>query len=111
MPTPYEILDVLVDAGDDQIKQAYLRKVKDNPPDRDPDRFQEINTAYTAIKDIKSRTQLELFTLPHADFDHVIDQMLKTAPTEMPNAEQFKELLSVSTDDTSLSKMIANLKK
>ncbi len=111
MQTPYEILDVLVDANDDQIKQAYLRKVKDNPPDRDQDQFQLIHNAYIAIKDIKSRTRLALFTLPNADFGGVIDQMLTTDPMTTLNAEQFQQLLSASIDDTTFSTMIASLKK
>ena len=78
MQTPYEILDVAVDASDDEIKQAYLQQVKNNPPDRDQEKFQLIHDAYTAIKDHKSRVSYDLFTLPSTNFNVLLDQALHT---------------------------------
>ncbi|MBT4146331.1 MAG: J domain-containing protein, partial [Gammaproteobacteria bacterium] len=51
MQTPYEILGVETDARDDEIKQAYLQQVKNNPPDRNQQQFQIIHGAYSSIKD------------------------------------------------------------
>ena len=59
MQTPYEILGVVVDANDADIKQAYLQQVKNNPPDRDQEKFQLIHDAYTSIKDHKNRQDLK----------------------------------------------------
>ena len=50
MKTPYEILEVAEQASDSEIKQAYLQKVKLNPPDRDHEKFQQIHSAYETIK-------------------------------------------------------------
>jgi curved DNA-binding protein CbpA len=49
MKTPYEILEVAEQATDSEIKQAYLHKVKFNPPDRNHEKFQQIHAAYETI--------------------------------------------------------------
>jgi DnaJ-class molecular chaperone len=99
MKTPYEILAVAADASDAEIKQAYLQKVKDNPPDRDQAQFQLIHNAYSSIKDNKSRMSYALFTMPAADFDELLDQALNTAQTLQINQEQFNKLLHAGVDD------------
>jgi len=99
MKTPYELLDVAADAGDAEIKLAYLQKVKDNPPDRDPERFQSIHSAYEAIKDHKSRISHALFNVPAADFDGLLEQALGTTPDGGLGPEQFDKLLCAGVDD------------
>ena len=111
MQTPYEILDVVVDASNDEIKQAYLQQVKKNPPDRDQEKFQLIHDAYTSIKDHKSRISYELFTLPTADFDALLDQALHTDQALALNSESFKKILNISIDETSLLNAIATPEK
>ncbi|MGR8933990.1 MAG: DnaJ domain-containing protein [Gammaproteobacteria bacterium] len=107
MHTPYEILDIAADASDTEIKQAYLQKVKDNPPDRDQARFQGIQKAYETVKDRKSRLNYDLFHLPEANFDALLDAALDTAAESPLNAEQFLELLSVSFDDKTVANLMA----
>ena len=102
MKTPYEILAVASDATDVEIKQAYLQKIKDNPPDRDQDLFQVIQNAYQAIKDHASRLSYELFTLPTVEFDELLDHALDVTRTEAINSEQFNQLLRASIDETTL---------
>lgn len=108
MKTPYEILGVSKDANDDIIKQAYLQQVKQFPPERDSARFQLINQAYTSINDHKSRLQQELFDLPTADFDLLLDQALKTPTNVQISPEQFKQLLSAGLDDANLLNALAD---
>ena len=111
MQTPYEILEVAVNASDDEIKQAYLQQVKNNPPDRDHEKFQQTHDAYTAIKDHKSRISYDLFTLPSANFNTLLDQALHTEQDIVLNTESFKKILSVSIDETSLLNAIATPEK
>lgn len=99
MKTPYELLDVAADADDVEIKLAYLQKVKDNPPDRDPERFQSIHSAYEVIKDHKSRISHALFHVPAADFDALLDKALDTMQTLRLEPEQFDQLLCAGVDD------------
>ncbi len=111
MNTAYEILDVATTANDAEIKQAYLRQVKNNPPDRDQEKFQLIHNAYSAIKDHKSRVSHALFLLPKANFDTLIDQALQTEQSANMSAEYFNQLLCASIDDTTLLNTTATPKK
>jgi len=111
MQTPYEILGVVVDANDADIKQAYLQQVKNNPPDRDQEKFQQIHDAYTSIKDHKSRVSHDLFSIPNSNFNTVLDQVLQTKQAITINSESFKKILSVSIDDTSLLNVFAKPEK
>ena len=107
MKTPYEILDVAVETSDAEIKQAYLRKVKNNPPDHEQEKFQLIHNAYTSIKDNKSRESYALFTLPTANFNELIDQALNTEHTLELNPEHFNQLLDASIDESIFLNFIA----
>jgi curved DNA-binding protein CbpA len=98
MQTPYELLDVAINADDDAIKLAYLQKVKDSPPDRDPEQFQAIRKAYEAIKDHKSRLGHTLFSQPEANFELLLNHALHTTHSVTLNAEQFERLLKISID-------------
>ena len=102
MQTPYELLDVAAIADDDAIKLAYLQKVKDYPPDRDPEQFQRMRMAYETIKDHKSRVSHALFSQQEADFDLLLNQALQTTHSATINAEQFERLLKISVDDETL---------
>ncbi len=111
MNIAYEILDVATTANDAEIKQAYLRQVKDNPPDRDQEKFQLIHGAYSAIKDHKSRVSHALFALPKRSFDVLVDQILQAEQPANFSAEYFNQLLSASIDDTTLLNATATPEK
>ncbi|MCF7970804.1 MAG: J domain-containing protein [Methylococcaceae bacterium] len=111
MNTAYEILEVATTASDVEIKQAYLRLVKDNPPDRNQEKFQLIHNAYSAIKDHKSRVMHALFMLPKANFDTLIDQALQTEQLANFSAEAVNQLLRVSVDDATLLNATATPEK
>jgi len=98
MQTPYKILNIKPTASDSEIKQAYLQQVKNNPPEHNQQQFQLIHDAYTSIKDEKSRLSYELFTLPSADFNNVIDTALKTEQTIMINSTFLSKILAISLD-------------
>ncbi|RLA23807.1 MAG: molecular chaperone DnaJ [Gammaproteobacteria bacterium] len=111
MQTPYEILGLEADANDDEIKQAYLQQVKNNPPDRNQEKFQLIHDAYRSIEDHKSRLKYDLFTIPVANFNTVIDQALHTEQPVALNFQSFKQILTVSIDDANLLSAIAEPEK
>ncbi len=58
---PYIVLGVSPTASDAEIREAYLKAIKTNSPDRAPEKFQEIAAAYSKIKDEDSRIDLMLF--------------------------------------------------
>jgi DnaJ-class molecular chaperone len=102
MKTPYEILEVTEQASDSEIKQAYLQKVKLNPPDRDHAVFQQIHNAYETIKNATNREKYALFNYPEADFDTLLDQAFTSDQPLLMNAEYFEKLLHASIDDKAL---------
>ncbi len=102
MKTPYEILEVAELATDNEIKQAYLQKVKLNPPDRDNEKFQQIHSAYEAIKNVTSREKYALFNYPEADFDALLDQAFSAVQPSIISADYFDKLLLASIDDKTL---------
>ena len=109
MKTPYEILEVAEQATDSEIKQAYLQKVKLNPPDRNHEKFQQIHAAYETIKNATSREKYALFNYPEADFDALLDQAFSYVQPLLLSAEHFDKLLLASIDDKTF--LIANSKK
>jgi curved DNA-binding protein CbpA len=42
---PFEILGVEPSASDKELRRAYLRQVKEHPPERDPEGFRRIREA------------------------------------------------------------------
>ena len=64
---PRVILGVPLDAGDERIRDAYLQKVKENPPDRAPAAFERIRDAYEVLRDPRRRAlHMFLSADPHA---------------------------------------------
>ena len=57
---PRQILEIEAEAGDEEIRAAYLRKVKEYPPDRAPREFERVRDAYEMLRDPRRRTRLML---------------------------------------------------
>jgi hypothetical protein len=54
---PNEILGVGANAGEEEIRNAYLNKVKEFPPDRSPEEFERIRDAYDTLRDPRKRAR------------------------------------------------------
>jgi curved DNA-binding protein CbpA len=50
-----EVLGIPVNASEEEIRAAYLRKVKEHPPDRSPEEFERIRDAYETLRDPRRR--------------------------------------------------------
>ncbi len=61
-----EILGVPANASDEDIRAAYLSKVKEFPPDRSPEEFERIRDAYDSLRDPRQRAKAMLLS---TDFD------------------------------------------
>jgi curved DNA-binding protein CbpA len=53
---PRTVLGIPPEAGDEEIRAAYLRKVKEYPPDRAPREFEKVRDAYETLRDPRRRT-------------------------------------------------------
>ncbi|MEA3197598.1 MAG: hypothetical protein QOF32_1650 [Gammaproteobacteria bacterium] len=60
MRDPFTVLGVTDEADDAEIRRRYLALVRDFPPDRAPERFQELRAAYDALSDERKRLQTTL---------------------------------------------------
>lgn len=48
---PFEFLGLPEDAGAEVVRSRYLELVKKFPPDREPDKFRQLQAAYEAARD------------------------------------------------------------
>jgi curved DNA-binding protein CbpA len=72
---PYRVLGLGLEAGDEQIRAAYLAKLKQFPPDRAPVEFEQVRDAYELLRDRRSRAQHTLFSVdPYAPLESLLDR-------------------------------------
>ncbi len=67
MIDPYNVLGLNHDADDEEIRRRYLELVRENPPDRAPQRFTEICAAYESLCDPLTRLDCWLFEEKSSD--------------------------------------------
>jgi curved DNA-binding protein CbpA len=60
---PYQELGIARQATVDEIKQAYFAKVREHPPERDPEPFKRIRAAYDALRTPEAKAATDLFLL------------------------------------------------
>ena len=60
---PYRVLGIDRQASEAEIKRAYFQLVRQFPPEREPEKFQEIRAAYEALRDPQNRATLDLFLI------------------------------------------------
>jgi curved DNA-binding protein CbpA len=71
-PDPRQVLGVAEDATDEQIRAAYLRKLRQFPPDRSPAEFEQVRDAYELLRDRRQRFRHFLLSVdPLAPLDAV----------------------------------------
>ncbi len=63
------VLGVSLDATQQQIRSAYLQKIREHPPDRSPEQFEKVRDAYGMLSNphTKARATL-LHAEPNASF-------------------------------------------
>ena len=61
---PYAVLGIPRKAGLDDIKRAYFTRVREFPPERDPEMFKKIRAAYDMLRTPEAKAATDLF-MPH----------------------------------------------
>ncbi len=80
MLADYLQLGLSPDAGDEEIRKAYLGLIRRHTPERDPMRFQAIAAAYERIKDEPSRIQSALFgAMQNKDVGQALEDLTRAA--------------------------------
>jgi curved DNA-binding protein CbpA len=93
---PYEILGIKRESDDASVRSAYLELVRRYPPERHPEKFKQISTAYNALKDEKSRLKYYLFneeTWIQSPFEALLNHFLMTEKRRPLALEEMKEYL------------------
>ena len=60
---PRQVLGVGPEANDEEIRAAYLQKVKEFPPDRSPVEFEQVRDAYEKLRDPRQRARAMLLSI------------------------------------------------
>ena len=60
---PIDVLGISRNATDEDIRAAYLLKVREYPPDRAPEQFEKIRDAYEILRDPRRRVRHRLFSV------------------------------------------------
>jgi hypothetical protein len=60
---PMDVLGISQNATDEEIRAAYLLKVREYPPDRAPEQFEKIRDAYEILRDPRQRVRHRLFSV------------------------------------------------
>ena len=61
MTDPYQILELPPDSDDEAIRRRYLELVRRFPPERYPERFAAIRSAYESLRALDTRLHYRLF--------------------------------------------------
>lgn len=83
---PATILGVSPEAGEAEIRAAYLRKVREHPPDRSPREFERIRDAYGLLRDPHRRVERMLHADPDAPFVSLLDETVPSPKHVGPRA-------------------------
>lgn len=78
-PHPAAILGVSTQATEAEIRSAYLKKIKENPPERSPETFERIRDAYSVLSDPFKRIEC---TLLQVDPEEPVTQLLEKVKTK-----------------------------
>ena len=71
---PRILLGVGPESTDDEIRAAYLRKLKQFPPDRNPEEFERVRDAYQQLRDRRRRVEHALFDCdPEARLESLLE--------------------------------------
>ncbi len=97
MKNPYLILDLWnqkESLDDQQVKSAYLKHVQMYPPDREPERFQQIRAAYEQLETRKKRMSYQLFNTTLVDRDDLITILFPEKALQRPKLATMQRVLT-----------------
>jgi len=95
MRDPFTVLGVADDADDAEIRRRYLALVREFPPDRAPERFQELRAAYDALSDKRKRLATKLLHTNSAALSRLSMDALRAGSTDGPPARATRQTVAV----------------
>ncbi|SHJ66383.1 J domain-containing protein [Paramaledivibacter caminithermalis] len=73
----YKVLGTTAKAGPKRIKEKYIEKVKEFPPETHPEEFQKIRQAYEILRDPIKRSEYDLMRKYGGKIEKLMDQALE----------------------------------
>jgi curved DNA-binding protein CbpA len=101
MKNPFQVLAVPETADDEEIKKAYLRMVRQYPPDRAPKEFQRIRQAFETIETRRDRLRYQLFHSEPPDLSVLLQARLRSGSLQRPTLELLQKTLSQTLTERS----------
>jgi hypothetical protein len=98
-PDPFAVLDVAEDTDHETIKRRYLALVRQHPPEREPERFNEIRAAFEAVTSKRDRLRARLLTIHDAALLRLKQDLLDAkGPPRRPGLATVRALLRDGAD-------------
>src|SRR6185295_8760810 len=95
MSDPFHVLGVAADADDETIRRRYRELVRENPPERAPEKFADIRQAYEQVKDTETRLQKRLFELDRdLSIGTIIEEVTYKSPRPRVSLAKLIEMAS-----------------
>ena len=91
---PFTLLGVAETANDEQIKTAYLAQVRRYPPERAPQQFQAVRTAYETIRSRRDRLRYRLFLQQPPSVDELLANTLANTRSVRPTMQLLQRALA-----------------
>ena len=84
---PQTIIGVTPDATPEEIRAAYLNKIKEYPPETFPAEFERVRDAYAILSDARYRSRLMLQSInPEAPLETLLDHQKQARHFVGPDA-------------------------
>lgn len=107
----YKILGTRSNIGQDRIKEKYIERLREFPPETHPEEFQEIRRAYETLKDPKKRRQYDMMRKYGDKIEKIMEDIMYLRANE--NWKQAKNLLKsildIDPDNTVINLMMGEV--
>ncbi len=91
---PYAVMELPADADDEAIRRRYLELVRKFPPEREPEKFAAVRSAYEALKDLNTRLRHRLFERGRAEtIDVLIEEVACRSPRRRLSLETLVQVV------------------
>lgn len=93
MSDPYLILGLTEEADSQAVERAYHAAIRACPPERDPERFGAIRTAYEQLRTSRDRLSYELFDTSAPTLLDILDRAAPVGAPRRPEPALLQALL------------------
>lgn len=98
----FDVLKVNATDSDQVIRQSYLTLVRENPPEQNQKKFEEIRNAYEKINTQENRVKYMLFDAPMVGIASLIENVTKSCQKHsLPSKNLLQSILAEQMNERS----------